>query len=124
MAKIYDAIEESILDRFIITSKRGTAIRGHTKYVRDGKIFVEIDDDGIEDAIHVSNLKYVQFDIEFEINPLPVIMQLRALQFMEDDDLFSQIINNLEYDKALSHDDCLENSTTTIVNTYVERKLS
>lgn len=110
MAKICDAIEESILDRFIIISKRGTKIEGQIKYVRDGKIFVEID---IARACRVPDLQYDRFNIYFKLNSLPIKMQFDAVRFMKDDGLFSQLINNPEYNKAPSHEDSLVTTKTT-----------
>lgn len=73
-------------------------VTGQIKFIRDGKVIVEIDKDWTSMAI--KTLPNAQFKINFELNSLPFQVQLNAIDYMQRHQLFSRLIDNSEYETS------------------------
>lgn len=117
MRNMCAAIENNLVDQFTLISKSHPPIDGQIKFVCDDKIIVEIKKPHIDLAMLL--LPSVRFEIVFKQNSIPIEMQFRAVESMQEKGLFSKLINNSEYDKVLPHEESFETTKTTIT-TYVK----
>lgn len=108
MAEISAAIDENLLDQFVLTTHENIQFEGRKKSSNLEKIFVEINENCFEKFLKVSVEK--SFDIHFVLNRTPFQLQHLALDFIEDHGLFDILINNIKYD-------CTGNEQTN-VNRY------
>lgn len=111
------AIEENILDKFKLVSEIGhITINGQIKFIKDGKVVVKIDNDCVSQAIKTP--PNTQYNIIFQLNSLPFQVQHSAIDFMQRHQLFSQLINNSEYNTTSFKSQSLEIEVdTTAMNT-------
>lgn len=122
MTEICGAIEENYLDRFKLFtnySNGKVTLAGQIKRVYGKKIFVEMDDIYFETPISkavLSKSKKFLFDVSFELNDLPFQVQRIARDFIESHGLFSELINNSEYDTTKA-----ENSSTSNIGDAITK---
>lgn len=94
------AIEENVLDFLVLHPKsqnqsREKDIFGQICGLRDRKIYIEIFRESFR-SIRKS-YKNESYDISFLLNRMPYQVQHNALDFIENDQLFTKLINNSYY---------------------------
>lgn len=100
MSKMAAAIDERLLDRFILKprhklEKSKNEIWGQVERVRENKIYLEIYRECFNDVRN--SYKNTQYDIFFKVNRIPFQLQHLALEFIEKEQLFTRLINNSFY---------------------------
>lgn len=106
MAEISAAIDESLLDLFVLKPHKQTdfddelyrSYEGQIKRKSADKIFVEMSDECFSQFGDVA--KNHSFDIKFCLNRLPYQLQHLALDYLNDQHLFDVLINNPKYDET------------------------
>lgn len=106
MAEISAAIDESLLDLFVLKPHKQTdfddelrsSYSGQIKRKSTDKIFVEMSDECFSQFGEVA--KNYSFDIKFCLNRIPYQLQHLALDYLNDQHLFGALINNPKYDET------------------------
>lgn len=94
------AIEENVVDRFILKPKIGKVkakneIWGQVLRVRNQKIYIEIFPESFNKVRN--QFEGQLFDIHFTVNRVPFQLQHFALEFVENENLFTRLIHNYQY---------------------------
>lgn len=106
MTEISAAIDENLLDMFVLEPHKQTDFdgelcaryEGRIKRKSADKIFVEMSDECFSQFGDVA--KKYSFDIKFCLNRLPYQLQHLALDYLNDQHLFDVLINNPKYDET------------------------
>lgn len=102
LSELSTAIEENLIERFVLTPKYTSVkikgeILGQVLQVREQKIYIEIFIESFKKAQSLLFDKSQYYDICFKLNRVPYQLQHFALEFIENQDLFSRLINNTYY---------------------------
>lgn len=92
MEKINDAIDDNLLDRFVLKEMECRwphNIQGKIKGNNREFIFLEIDDEGCKHA-----KIGVRYEIDFQLNRLPFQVQHNALSYVKEHGLVEKLFNN------------------------------
>ncbi|XP_031638656.1 putative helicase mov-10-B.1 isoform X2 [Contarinia nasturtii] len=101
-SELSNAIEENLIERFILTPKytdlklKGE-IWGQVLRVKEQKIYIEIFRESINKVHQLGFNKGTYYDIFFKLNRVPYQLQHFALEFIESQELFTRLINNSYY---------------------------
>lgn len=92
------AVEENILDRFVLRPKLNRTkeeIWGQVVRVKDQKVYIDIFAEKFQRLLnsHISE----RYDIIFRMNRVPYQLQHYALEFIEQHNLFTRLIDNSFY---------------------------
>lgn len=119
MEKIDDAINENLLDQFILKENersRPPLIQGQIKGNNKEFIFLEINEN---DVPHINTT--AMYAIEFQLNRLPFQVQHLALNYVAEHDLFKNFINNPILDIPNDSNECNDlNETCSFGQRYVD----
>ncbi|XP_055301141.1 putative helicase mov-10-B.1 isoform X2 [Sitodiplosis mosellana] len=103
------AIEENVVDRFILKPKLETNVKvkgrakakseiwGQVLRVKNSKIYIEIFPETFNKVQHSYDGQL--YDIIFTVNRMPFQLQHFALEFIEKEHLFTRLIHNFQYKK-------------------------
>lgn len=97
--KLKSAVDESIVDHFTIQSSAGfrPTVMASGQITRCDKEFIYMKM-GEDDSHHLIKMCEPQrFDISFHINRTSFQMQHKALEFVQNHELYATLINNIEY---------------------------
>lgn len=112
MAEINAAIDENLLDYFVLKSHQTfdeqfgfipSVFCGQIKRKSAEKIFVKMFEESFSDFIEVCTKQ--TFDIQFCLNRTPYQLQHFALEILHNQHLFDALINNAKYDETETSSD-------------------